>query len=101
MSASAAKDLLKLPHVNLKFIPSAQQGKVDVAKLTMFNYEDVIVKEAYTGYTQLDLISHVNCPVADLPIRKMLEGYQILADVSFGRAKVMHDYLLDKSYFQA
>jgi len=98
LNSITAKQFLKTPQINLKFIPGVQQGKIDVAGLTMFHYEDVVIKEAYKGPANLHIVPHVNAPICDLPIIEMLEGNVILADVTMSEAKLVHDYILDKSH---
>jgi acetoacetate decarboxylase len=38
-------------------------------------------------------VSHVNCPVADPPVRKILAGRHLIADLTPPYGKVLHDHL--------
>jgi acetoacetate decarboxylase len=98
LAQSDAKSFLKVPLVNLKLIPSAKQGEVDVAKLTQYHYEDVQIKSAHVGPSRIELTPHVNAPLADLPVLEILEGIMIVADVNMSKATPLYDYKTQKSY---
>jgi acetoacetate decarboxylase len=51
------------------------------------------VKGAWTGPATLDLRSHALAPVAALPVREIVSATHILADLTLGLGKVVHDYL--------
>ena len=53
------------------------------------------MNEAWHGPARLDLVPHVNCPLADLPVRHILSGENIKADVTRGTGAVLKDYLRD------
>ena len=58
-----------------------------------YRLEDVIVKGAWTGPATLDLTPHALAPVAGLPVREIVSATHILADLTLGLGKVVHDYL--------
>ena len=91
-SAEEAIEFLKVPLVNIKFIPGAEQDKVDIARLTMYHNEEIIIHSAYRGHASIELTPHVNAPMADLPVKDILEGFTINADMKMSVAKVIHDY---------
>ncbi|EAR86346.1 acetoacetate decarboxylase, putative (macronuclear) [Tetrahymena thermophila SB210] len=95
-----AREMLEIPMVNLKFIPSAVEGKVDIAQLTKMEYSDIHVTASYHSPCQVSLVHHVNAPLKDLPVVKTLDGYHIKADTIIKKATVAYDYLLDKSFIQ-
>ena len=64
---------LSKTHVNLKLLPSVD-GSLEIAQLVAFNLAEINVKGAWSGPARLHLIPHVNAPVADLPIKKVLGG---------------------------
>ena len=43
--------------------------------------------------SRLHLVPHVNCRVADLPVRKILFGRHIIADLTLPYGEVLLDYL--------
>lgn len=78
--------------VVLKFIPDVD-GSPKIAQLVGFHMQDVAVKGAWAGPARLHLVPHVNCRVADLPVRKILHGRHMIADLTLPYGKVLHDYL--------
>jgi acetoacetate decarboxylase len=91
--AATAKGLTKL-NVNLKFVPGVD-GKPQVAQLIGYHLEDIEVKFAFSGEARLGLIPHVNCRLADLPVRKYLGGMHFKADLTLPYGRVLHDYLAE------
>jgi len=41
----------------------------------------------------LTLFSHALAPLAELPVLEIVSGTHIIADVTLGLGKVVHDYL--------
>lgn len=78
--------------VNLKLIPDVD-GSPKIAQLVAYNLEDIVVKGAWSGAARLNLIPHVNAPVADLPVKTCIGGKHFIADLTLPYARVMHDYL--------
>jgi len=78
--------------VNLKFIPGAA-GDVAVAQLVAYNMTDITVKGAWAGHARLHLVPHVNAPVADFPVRKIVGGSHTIADLTLPYGRVLVDYL--------
>ncbi|MGL4426862.1 MAG: acetoacetate decarboxylase [Alphaproteobacteria bacterium] len=83
---------LSKTQVNLKIIPSVT-GSVDIAQLVAYNLTNIKVKGAWGGPARLHLIPHVNAPVADLPVRKIIGGSHFLADLTLPEGRVIFDYL--------
>lgn len=77
--------------VNLKLIPDID-GSIAIAQLVAYNLSDIVVKGAWSGPARLQLNAHVNAPVADLPVRKILHGTHFLADLTLPYGRVLHDY---------
>ena len=48
---------------------------------------------AWAGPARLHLVPHSNCRVADLPVRKMLYGRHLIADLTLPYGHVLYDYL--------
>lgn len=79
--------------VNLKLIPGVD-GKLEIAQLVAYNITDITVKGCWTGPARLQLIPHVNAPVADLPVRRVVGGTHIIADLTLPYGRIIHNYLL-------
>ena len=81
-------------NVNLKLLPDVD-GKPKVAQLVGYNLEDITVHGAWEGEARLHLIPHVNCRVADLPIRRFVGGRHQIVVFVLPYGQVLHDYLAD------
>ncbi|TAL94023.1 MAG: acetoacetate decarboxylase [Rhodanobacter sp.] len=81
--------------VNLKLIPDVA-GEPAIAQLVAYNLVDITVKGAWSGPARLHLVSHVNAPVADLPVLKALGGLHFIADLTLPYGRVLHDYLAEQ-----
>ena len=81
--------------VNLKLIPDVD-GTPAIAQLVAYNLIDIQVKGAWSGPARLHLVAHVNAPLADLPVRKVLGGLHFIADLTLPYGRVAHDYLNNK-----
>jgi acetoacetate decarboxylase len=78
--------------VNLKLIPNVD-GKPAIAQLVAFHLSEITVKGSWTGPARLHLVPHVNAPVADLPVRRIVGGRHFIADLTLPYGRVVHDYL--------
>lgn len=78
--------------VNLKLIPHVD-GTPAIAQLVGYNLIDISVKGSWIGPARLHLIPHVNAPVADFPVKKILGGRHFVADLTLPYGRVLHDYL--------
>ncbi|WP_020180850.1 acetoacetate decarboxylase [Methylopila sp. M107] len=79
-------------NVNLKLLPDVDGG-VKVAQLVGYNLTDVTVLGAWEGDARLDLVPHVNCRVADLPVRKIVRARHQVVNFTLPYGRVLHDYL--------
>ena len=79
-------------NVNLKLIPDVD-GKPKIAQLVGYNLADIRVQGAWEGPARLHLIPHVNCRVADLPVRRVVGGRHQIVDFVLPYGRVLHDYL--------
>ena len=79
-------------NVNLKFIPDVD-GSPKIAQLVGYNLQNVHVHGAWEGPARLHLIPHVNCRVADLPVRRIVGGRHQIVDFVLPYGRVLHDYL--------
>ena len=89
-SVSIAKKMSKT-QVNLKIIPDAD-GTPAIVQLVGYNLDDVQVKGGWSGPARLQLHAHVNAPVADLPIKRILGALHFIADLTLPYGRVLHDY---------
>lgn len=80
--------------VNLKLIPHVD-GTLAIAQLVAYNLTDIQVKGGWSGPARLHLVPHVNAPVADLPVRRVLGGLHFVADLTLPYGRVLHDYRND------
>lgn len=89
---SAIKLRLGKTQINLKLIPNVD-GSLAIAQLVAYNMSDITVKGAWSGHARLHLIPHVNAPVADFPVNKVIGGSHFIADITLPYGRVVHDYL--------
>jgi len=82
--------------VNLKLIPGVD-GELAIAQLVAYNLTDIAVKGAWSGPARLHLVSHVNAPVADLPVQKTIGGLHFIADLTLPYGRILHDYLAEET----
>jgi acetoacetate decarboxylase len=91
---AAVKASLAAPNYLLKIIPHVD-GSPRICELVEYYLTDVELKGAWTGPAQLALMSHALAPLAELPVLEVVSGVHILADVTLGLGKVVHDYVAD------
>lgn len=78
--------------VNLKLIPHVD-GSLAIAQLVACNMSEIIIKGAWKGPARLHLVPHVNAPVADLPVKRVLDGMHFIVDATLPYGRVLYDYL--------
>jgi acetoacetate decarboxylase len=83
---------LEAPNFLLKIIPHVD-GSPRICELVEYYLEDVSLKGAWTGPGALALYPHALAPVAELPVLEVVSAIHILADLTLGLGKVVHDYL--------
>ena len=89
---AAVKKSLEAPNFLLKIIPHVD-GTPRICELVEYYLEDINLKGAWTGPAALALMPHALAPVAELPVLEIVSGTHILADLTLGLGKVVHDYL--------
>ena len=92
MDLNAIKASLSAPNFLLKIIPHVD-GSLRICELVEYYLEDITVKGAWTGPAALELHAHAMAPIAELPVLQVVNGVHILADLTLGLGKVVHDYL--------
>jgi acetoacetate decarboxylase len=81
-----------VPCVVMKIIPYVD-SKPRILELVSFEYQDLVVKGAWTGPGDLDLFHHALAPLAQLPVREIVSVSHTICDVTLPCGKVLHDYL--------
>ncbi len=83
---------LAAPNFLLKIIPHVD-GSPRICELVRYEFQDVTLKGAWSGPAALDLRPHALAPVAELPVLKVTSAIHIVADLTLGLGRVVHDYL--------
>jgi acetoacetate decarboxylase len=86
------KTAMAEPNFLLKIIPHVDCTP-RICELVRYHLEDVTVKGAWTSPAALELFEHALAPVSKLPVREVISGVHILADLTLGLGEVVHDYL--------
>ena len=89
---AAIKAALQAPNYLLKIIPHVD-GTPRICELVEYYLQDIELKGAWTGPGALDLHAHALAPVAELPVLEVISATHIIADLTLGLGKVVHDYL--------
>ena len=89
---SAVLASLTAPNFLLKIIPHVD-GTPRICEIVEYHLTDIDLKGAWTGPGSLTLISHALAPLAELPVLEIVSATHILADLTLGLGKVVHDYL--------
>lgn len=84
--------MLGKTQVNLKLIPGVD-GKPQVAQLVAYNMTEITVKGCWSGPARIHLVPHVNAPVADLSVKRVVSGTHMIGDMTLPYGRVLHDYL--------
>ena len=92
LDAAKVKASLLAPNFLLKIIPHVDCTP-RICELVRYFLEDVTVKGAWEGPAAIELFEHALAPVARLPVREVVSGVHILADLTLGLGEVVHDYL--------
>jgi acetoacetate decarboxylase len=89
---SAVKASMAAPNFLLKIIPHVD-GSPRICEIVEYHLTDIDLKGAWTGPAGLELFSHALAPLAELPVLEVVSATHILADLTLGLGKVVHDYL--------
>lgn len=89
---AAVKASMEVPNWLLKIIPHVD-GSPRICEIVEYYLTDINLKGAWTGPAQLELFHHALAPVAELPVLEVVSATHILADLTLGLGKVVHDYL--------
>lgn len=83
---------LQEPNWLLKIIPHVD-GTARICELVEYHLEDIALKECWTAPAALELHPHALAPLAELPVREIVGGVHLRADLTLGLGRVVHDYL--------
>ncbi len=89
---AAVKASMEIPNWLLKIIPHVD-GTPRICEIVEYHLTDINLKGAWTGPGQLELFHHALAPIAELPVLEVVSATHILADLTLGLGKVVHDYL--------
>ncbi len=89
---AAVKASMEAPNYLLKIIPHVD-GTPRICELVEYYLTDIDLKGAWNGPAELSLFSHALAPIAELPVLEVVSAVHILADLTLGLGKVVHDYL--------
>ena len=92
LDLAATRASLETPNWLLKIIPHVD-GTPRICEIVEYYLTDINLKGAWTGPAQLELFHHALAPVAELPVLEVVSASHILADLTLGLGKVVHDYL--------
>lgn len=84
------------PNFLIKIIPHVNGKDMSVCQLVKYHLNDVTVHGVWTSPAELQLFSHALAPVAKLPVRKVISGTHLIADLTLGFGEVVYDYLEEK-----
>ena len=90
--ADAALRELAAPNFLLKLIPHVD-GSPRICELVEYHLEDIDLRGVWAGPGALELNAHALAPVAELPVFDVVSTVHLLADLTLGLGKVVHDYL--------
>jgi acetoacetate decarboxylase len=89
---AAIKASMEAPNFLLKIIPHVD-GTPRICEIVEYHLSDINLKGAWTGPAALSLHSHALAPLNELPVLEVVSATHILADLTLGLGKVVHDYL--------
>lgn len=92
LDAKKVKAAMQEANYLLKVIPHVDCTP-RICELVRYHLEDITVRGAWTSPAALELFEHALAPVARLPVRQVVGGVHILADLTLGLGEVVHDYL--------
>ena len=92
LDIGTVKNALSVPNYLLKIIPHVD-GTPRICELVEYFLESIEVKGAWTGPAALALTPHGLAPVAELPVLEVVAATHIVADLTLGLGRVVHDYL--------
>ena len=62
----------------------------EIYQLVAITHTDIVVKGSWGGLGWPHLVPHVNAPVADLPVRRIVGAHHFLADLTLPYGRVIY-----------
>lgn len=87
-----AGKIIGTPQYMLKIIRDTDM-KLLACKMTVSTITKYEILEAWRSPARLQLFEHVNAPLADLPVKQVVDATHIIANLMLGRPSVVYDYL--------
>ncbi|GAA2604859.1 acetoacetate decarboxylase [Streptomyces axinellae] len=94
MDPAEARRRLTVPTFALKVVPKPPD-QLYACDLVRTAITDVTVKQAWRGPARLQLFGHVMAPLADLPVREVVESCYLLTDLTLAPFEPVYNYLAD------
>ncbi len=79
-------------NVNLKIIPHVD-GTPAIKQITARTFENIVVREVWTGAATLELRPNAQAPVYRLPVVDVVTGFYWVADFTLPLGQIWYDYL--------
>ena len=92
LDAGAVMKSLNEPGFLLKIVPHVD-GSPRICELVRYHLEDIVLNGAWAGPAALELHPHALAPTSDLPVRHVISATHLIADLTLGLGRVVHDYL--------
>ena len=92
LDPTLAQSALASPNFLLKIVPHVD-GSPRICELVEYHLSEITVKGVWAGPGALSLLPHALAPVAELPVLEVISTQHILADLTLGLGRVVHDYL--------
>jgi len=83
---------IREPNLLLKIIPHVDCTP-RICELVRYNFEDVVIKGAWSGPAGLTLTRHALAPLSELPVLEVVSATHFIADLTLGLGTVIHDYM--------
>ena len=96
----ATLEELAAPNFLLKIIPHVD-GNPRICELVEYHLEDIQLKGVWSGPGALSLHAHALAPVAELPVLEVVSTSHLVADLTLGLGKVVHDYLAPRTAYSS
>ncbi|MBP2652306.1 MAG: acetoacetate decarboxylase [Firmicutes bacterium] len=92
MTEEDARKEISIPQYFLKIMRD-YTGKALVCELAKSQITEFQVLDAWKSPARLQLFEHVSAPLADLPVRKIVDASHILTNLTLGKTETVFDYL--------
>jgi acetoacetate decarboxylase len=80
--------ILSKTQINLKLIRGVT-GHSEICQLVAYNLTEIINQGSWLGPGRLHLVPHVDAPVADFPVRKIIGAHHFVADLTLPYGRVV------------